>query len=1301
MSVKKINEAIFYGLWPHNSHVLIEFVRHHKGITIFTEESFVPVSLKRSIKALGAHVVYLSDLYDSICNEQLTQESEKLVMRMQKAMVAHNVSPGKEGRERNLIITRDIINILAVLDSLKEEYKINFGIVNEQYTPLIKAIVLYLKAQKVPVLYLAHGAACSAPYTIHNVSHADVYMIGGRRFKESFKFAQGNKKKIVITGLPGWDKIITYPKTAKDIESWQHELTLNPSLPTVTFFTTWVGCSSWLFELEKDLPFNSLRLVLEAKKKLKGRVEFNLVIKDRPGADHAGFLDSLIAEIGLDASEVHYSRGSPESFVVNSDVVISVDSTISVEAIIAGTAPLNIPIDMSWLYGPIFGLGDGLVNLSRDNASIILEQLLTNEVERNNYIQNLRSNPDYYSPAFNGRAVKSVVQVMDGFMVSPDNLGLQNCQAAQRNNAIAFENIEVNIESLSIHFLVKVHDGDQALLADTVDSIAGQLNSNWRLTVIADFDAPNAAFDELDTLEWIKLEAEAVKLIGLAHVIADIQTDWVVWVKPGMCFEPYFISHFHRYMGLHPEWKFVYVDEVKVNQQGEICTTNFKPDFNLELLRSTVYMGELCLVNAASVKSQGSMVVVDAESYDLAFKIYEVYGEEAVGHIPETLLNTSTLYFNCFNREIYQRVLSDHLDRKNIEASIGEGLIENTFNVKYILKGTPKISILIEAYESMQVLEACLNSLVKKTDYPCFDIAIIVGEVQAEEVNSVVGRCENVSIQIVVKREGFSVINQWVKESVSEYLVFLNVDCQILQVDWLTKMLAYAQCDDVAIVSPRLVRLNETLHHAGLILGTGKLGVAGLSYYGSSMYEEGYQGRLQVVQNLSAVTGDCLLVDKTVFIQARGFDGDQFTSIFKDVDLCLKITALGYKIIWTPFVTLINHGASDKYLVDKKEKAKTLHDIDAMQKKWLPQLANDLAYNRNLSLKMVNFEVDTEINVTWNVALKDKPRVYAFPTNSTGVGEYRVRSPLRALTQADLIESSISNNSDTLVYPTPVEIERIKPEVLLHQNGFLDFMMEPWEKYRKFNDVFMVSGMDDLVYMLPHRHPMQGRWPKDLRRRLKKTFQLSDRLIVANDVLAEEFSKMADNVVVVPNYLETARWTNLVMPEKQNEKKLRVGWAGGSEHGLDLEFIIPVIKALHKEVDWVFMGMWFEEFEPYVKETHKGVPFAEYPQKLADLNLDLAIAPLMHNNFNEAKTNLRLLEFGIMGWPIVCTDITPYQNAPVTRVSNNVQQWINIIREKIREPEQLKKEGTELKRWVMDNYMLEDHLDDWYAALMP
>ena len=132
------------------------------------------------------------------------------------------------------------------------------------------------------------------------------------------------------------------------------------------------------------------------------------------------------------------------------------------------------------------------------------------------------------------------------------------------------------------------------------------------------------------------------------------------------------------------------------------------------------------------------------------------------------------------------------------------------------------------------------------------------------------------------------------------------------------------------------------------------------------------------------------------------------------------------------------------------------------------------------------------------------------------------------------------------------------------------------------------------------------------------------------------------------------------------------------------------------------MGMCLPELRPYVAEEYGWTVFAEYPEKMASLNLDLAIAPLEINAFNEAKSNLRLLEYGAMRWPVICTDIFPYQtnNAPVCRLANESRLWIEAIRARVHDLDAAYREGDELWSWVNRHYWLEDHLQDWQQALI-
>jgi hypothetical protein len=194
---------------------------------------------------------------------------------------------------------------------------------------------------------------------------------------------------------------------------------------------------------------------------------------------------------------------------------------------------------------------------------------------------------------------------------------------------------------------------------------------------------------------------------------------------------------------------------------------------------------------------------------------------------------------------------------------------------------------------------------------------------------------------------------------------------------------------------------------------------------------------------------------------------------------------------------------------------------------------------------------------------------------------------------------------------------------------------------------------------------------------------------------------MIDDIRLIPNYLEGHLWEN-VHSERRVGRKPRIGWAGAQQHAGDLQLIEEVVRQTAGEVEWIFFGMCPENLKPYLHEVHEfELSFEAYPEKLASLNLDLAIAPLEKHPFNEAKSNLRLLEYGMMGWPVICTDILPYQNAPVKRVNNTVEEWLEAIRERIHDLDAAAREGDILQKWVQENYILENNLDIWLDALTP
>jgi hypothetical protein len=460
-------------------------------------------------------------------------------------------------------------------------------------------------------------------------------------------------------------------------------------------------------------------------------------------------------------------------------------------------------------------------------------------------------------------------------------------------------------------------------------------------------------------------------------------------------------------------------------------------------------------------------------------------------------------------------------------------------------------------------------------------------------------------------------------------------------------------------------------------------------------------GRAQVAQELSAVPATCMLVRRSLFEQTGGMSRTLKIPLYQSVDFCLRVKVLGGKIIWTPFSTLLYRGDDASSLKSIDIGATVEKEAGILSRQSLPVLARDPAYNPNLRLAGEKFSVDADLVPAWREDDHTRSRIVGFGSGSLGSWQYRVEQPLDALHRQRIARARVLPFSPNAVrLPSAAELDRIEPDTLLMHNTIYDGYIEAIERYKKLNDSFIVFGQDDLIFELPAKNPFSKTVYKDAKKRLRRCLAAADRLIVSTDPLAEILAAMTNDVLTVPNYLDDEIWGGLTSQRGTSEKP-RVGWAGALQHGGDLELLEEVVRRTADEVDWVFFGMCPQALHPYVKEKHDPIEFSLYPGKLASLNLDLAVAPLEHNRFNECKSNLRLLEYGILGWPVIASDIAPYRGAPVCRVANNPRAWISAIRDRIHDPDAARREGDQLLGWVRENWMLSSHLHEWLTALAP
>ncbi len=819
--------------------------------------------------------------------------------------------------------------------------------------------------------------------------------------------------------------------------------------------------------------------------------------------------------------------------------------------------------------------------------------------------------------------------------------------------------------------------------------------------------------------EMIELPAMGEDLLTpVNQALLGASADWVGLIDAGDTLAADATFRIANAVLGHPEWQLAYTDEDSLSADGQHLNPHCKPDFSLDYLRGLPYIGGLLLIRRDLFEALGGFdpQYEGAEDYDLLLRAWEHLqatgaGETAIGHIPEVLYHR--LQGSGHTRKSVPEVLATaqaalqvHFKRLGIAAEVHPGPFPPSFRVRWPLpEQRPLVSIIIPTRDQLSMLQRCVESLIEKTRYPAYEVLIVDNDSRADDAVRYLEAIESREAELggrlrVIRAPGefnFSAMNNTAARAArGEYLLLLNNDTAALHEDWLDEMMGHAVRPDVGAVGAKLLFPDGKIQHAGVILGI--RGPAEHPFIGRPPEDRGYFGRAQLVQDLSAVTGACLLVRKSVYEQLGGLDEQAFKVSYNDIDLCLKIRAAGLRVVFTPFALLMHEGsASQKGQVearpDEAKHKRFAGERLAMYDKWLPVIARDPAYNRHLSLASTEFLLDDQVCVAWDPEWRPRPRLLAHAADREGCGEYRIIAPMRSLVRAGRVQGW-----ETMRLFDPAEMERISPDSLVVQRQMEWPQIEALERHVRYSKAFRVFEIDDLITNLPLKSVHRPHIHKDITKRFRKAAGLCNRLVVATEPLAKAYAGFSDEVVVCPNYLERARWGEL-RPARAERSRPRVGWAGGIGHAGDLELIVDVVRETAAEVDWVFFGMCPPELKDVVREFHTGIPLDQYAPKLASLDLDLAVAPLEQNAFNEAKSHLRLLEYGVLGYPVICSDLTPYQgDFPVTRVANRFRDWVRAILDAVAEPQALRAQGDALRDKVLAHWMLEDHLDDWLRA---
>lgn len=527
-----------------------------------------------------------------------------------------------------------------------------------------------------------------------------------------------------------------------------------------------------------------------------------------------------------------------------------------------------------------------------------------------------------------------------------------------------------------ISVLVPVYNTPEEFLKQMIQSVRVQTYPNWELCIANANPANDNVRRILDICTRKDSRIKVVDVVeneGIAqntNRALDIATgEYVGLLDHDDLLEESALYEIVKRINENEKTDVLYSDEDKVTTNlEEYFAPNFKPDFNLDMLRSNNYICHFFVAKKELVEEVGRFRAVynGAQDYDLILRCVEK--AEHIEHIAKILyhwrIHQESTADNPLSKmyayDAGKAAIEEHLKRCQTEGEVS--LTDNLgfYRVKYKISGNPLISILIPNKDQKETLDKCLRSIEKLTDYDNYEIIIIENnstEKETFEYYNEISKKEKIRVIYWQGEFNYSAINNFgAGHARGDYLLLLNNDMEVINGDWLQEMLSHCQREEVGAVGARLYYPDDTVQHAGIIIGIG--GVAGSVFVGMKRGYTGYMHRASIQQDLSAVTAACMLIKRSVFEEVGGLE-EKLQIAFNDVDLCLRIRKKGYLIVYDPYVELYHYESKTRGPEDTKEKVRRFQsEIEYMRSHWISILKNgDPAYNPNLTLKKWDYSL--------------------------------------------------------------------------------------------------------------------------------------------------------------------------------------------------------------------------------------------------------------------------------------------------------------------------------------------------------
>lgn len=525
-----------------------------------------------------------------------------------------------------------------------------------------------------------------------------------------------------------------------------------------------------------------------------------------------------------------------------------------------------------------------------------------------------------------------------------------------------------------ISLLVPVYNPPLDVITDTLDSVTAQTYPDWECC-IANGDVSNTALKSLlddrakadPRFKVVHLE-QNLGIAGNTNAAAALATgSYAGFLDHDDMLAPFALFEVALTLWSDPEIDILYSDEDNIDSSGKRVSPFFKPGFSPDLLRSMNYMCHFLVVRRSLGEDLGWIRSGFEGAQDFDFILRATEKTNRVVRIAKILYHWRSIAGSAAaddNAKPYATVsgvkaLEEHLKRLNTPGSAESHYLPTWYRIRYDLQQEPKVSIIILNHDHADDLAKLLRSIRERSSYNNYEILIVENNSSQQAIFDLYaalrGKDERVKILEFNKPFNYSRANNFAANKASgEVLLFLNNDMEIISPDWLEEMLVHAVRPAVGTVGAKLLFPNNTIQHAGVIVGIGK--VASHGHKGYDRASIGYGGRLILTHNVAASTAACLMMRKEVFQQVGGFNEDYILA-YGDIDLCLRVLEKKLVNVWTPFAELYHHESKTRGMEESPEQiARYQNEVFLFQKRWGKFIRKgDPYYNPNLSLEHEDF----------------------------------------------------------------------------------------------------------------------------------------------------------------------------------------------------------------------------------------------------------------------------------------------------------------------------------------------------------